>query len=71
MISFNEPVNISKGMEYINKVIQENKRLNGDGEYTKRCSEWLEKNFHAKKVQAVKLTKEIGQAKAAKELGVP
>ena len=50
MISFNEPVNISKGVEYINKVIQENKRLNGDGEYTKRCSEWLEKNFHAKKV---------------------
>ena len=43
-------LNISKGMEYINKVIQENKRLNGDGEYTKRCSEWLEKNFHAKKV---------------------
>lgn len=50
MINFNEPINISKGIEYINKAIKENKQLNGDGEYTKKCSEWLEKNFHAKKV---------------------
>lgn len=50
MISFNEPINIPAGITYINKVIKENKRLNGDGEYTKKCSEWLERNFYAKKV---------------------
>ncbi len=40
----------NKGIEYINEAITKNKRLNGDGPFTKVCSEWFENNFNALKV---------------------
>ena len=50
MIQFNEPVYLEKSIEYVKKTILVNKRLNGDGEFTALCSEWMEKRFGAKKV---------------------
>lgn len=50
MINFNEPVFSEKGIEYINEAIKKNKRLNGDGPFTKECSQWMENHFLAKKV---------------------
>lgn len=50
MINFNEPVFCEKSIEYINEAIIKNKRLNGDGPFTRCCSEWMEQKFLAKKV---------------------
>lgn len=50
MINFNEPIFVEKGLENINEVIVKNKRLNGDGEFTKKCSSWFEEKFHCPKV---------------------
>lgn len=50
MINFNEPVYLDKSMEYVKKAILVNKCLNGDGEFTKKCSNWMEKKFDAKKI---------------------
>lgn len=49
-INFNEPVFSKKGMKYITEAIVKNKRLNGDGPFTKLCTEWMEEKFAAKKV---------------------
>lgn len=50
MINFNEPVYLKKSMEYVKKAILVNKCLNGDGEFIKKCSSWMENRFHAKKI---------------------
>ncbi len=50
MINFNEPVYLDKSMEYVKKAILVNKCLNGDGEFTKKCSNWMEKKFGEKKI---------------------
>ena len=52
MIQFNEPVYLEKSIEYVKKTILVNKRLNGDGEFTALCSEWMAKRFGGKKVIA-------------------
>jgi len=44
MILFNVPPFLGKETEYINQAIAERK-LSGDGEFTKRCNSWLEKNI--------------------------
>ena len=49
MIPFNIPPYVGKESEYIAKAIS-NHKICGDGEFTKKCSEWLEKSFNAKKV---------------------
>ena len=35
-------------MEYIKKCIN-NEKICGDGEFTKKCSDWVEKNFNVNK----------------------
>lgn len=42
MISFNVPFFRDTALEYIKKAA-ENKKISGDGEYTKKCNEWIEK----------------------------
>lgn len=37
MINFNEPPYMEKSMDYIRKAV-ENKKICGDGEYTKKCN---------------------------------
>lgn len=48
MIPFNVPPYIGEEIEYIKHVI-ENRKISGDGEYTKKCSEWLENTYHTNK----------------------
>lgn len=50
MINFNEPVFVEKGLEYVQKAFCEYKKINGDGYYTKVCSEWMQNKFNAKRV---------------------
>ena len=42
MINFNVPPFTGKEMDYIRKAV-ENQKICGDGEFTKKCSQWIEK----------------------------
>lgn len=48
MINFNVPPVTGKELEYMQEAIN-NEKICGDGIYTKRCNEWLEKRFDVKK----------------------
>ena len=41
MINFNVPPFTGKEMDYIRQAV-ENQKICGDGEFTKKCSEWIE-----------------------------
>ena len=49
MIPFNIPPASGKEIAYIQKAI-ENRKICGDGEFTKKCSAWMESKFNAQKV---------------------
>ncbi len=49
MISFNVPPFVGKELQYIKQAV-ENKKICGDGAFTHKCNEWLEKQTSAKKV---------------------
>ena len=49
MIPFNIPPASGKEIAYIQKAI-ENRKICGDGEFTKKCSAWMEIKFNAPKV---------------------
>lgn len=48
MIPFNVPPATGDEIQYIQQAIS-NHKICGDGEFTKKCDEWLEKRFHAQK----------------------
>jgi len=48
-IPFNKPLVLGKEFDNIKKVIVSN-RFSGDGEFTKKCSELMERKFNSKKV---------------------
>lgn len=50
MIKFNIPTVTGKEYTYIKKVIQNRRKLCGDGEFTKKCNTWFEQKFTASKV---------------------
>jgi len=49
LIPFNIPPYVGKETEYISQAIS-NKKICGDGEFTHKCSRWMEERFNAKKV---------------------
>lgn len=49
MIQFNVPPFTGKEFEYIKEAVA-NHKICGDGPFTKKCDEWLEKKFNAQKV---------------------
>lgn len=48
MINFNEPPFTGKELEYVNEAVLA-KKICGDGQFTKKCNTWLEKNTGTKK----------------------
>jgi len=48
-IPFNRPLYTKKGIAYAIDAITTKKKIVGDGEYTKKCNEWIEKNFDSPK----------------------
>ena len=48
-IDFNVPCCTNNGLLYIEQAIK-NHKICGDGVFTKKCNEWMEKKFNAKKV---------------------
>lgn len=49
MIHFNVPPFVGTEFTYMKEAV-ENHKICGDGPFTKKCNEWLEKRFNAKKV---------------------
>lgn len=49
MIHFNVPPFTGKEFKYMKQAVN-NHKICGDGPFTKKCNEWLEKRFNAKKV---------------------
>ena len=49
MINFNIPPYVGQEIIYIEQAIK-NRKICGDGEFTKKCNAWLEERFHAQKV---------------------
>ena len=45
MIDFNRPAFTGREFDYIRDAVQRG-MLCGDGEYTKRCSQWMMDKFH-------------------------
>ena len=49
MIGFNIPIYIEGSLDCIKKAIK-SRKICGDGEFTKKCSKWMEDKFNATKV---------------------
>jgi len=49
MINFNIPPYVGKELEYIKEAVEAHK-ICGDGNFTKKCSVWMEQKFNAQKV---------------------
>ena len=49
MINFNIPPFIGTEMDYMKQAV-ENKKICGDGPFTKKCNQWFEERFNAQKV---------------------
>ena len=45
MLAFNEPMYTEKGIGYITEAILQNRRLNGDGPFTEKCTKWFEERY--------------------------
>ena len=48
MIPFNNPPFVGTEIDYIRDAIREQK-ICGDGKYTRKCNEWLEKKLNSSK----------------------
>lgn len=77
MISFNVPPSLGKEINYIKKAI-ENKKICGDGEFTKKCNTWLEERFNSKKMllttsctHALEMTAVLSEIKEGDEIIMP
>ena len=50
MIPFNIPPYVGKELEYVKEAMEKNHKICGDGPFTKKCNEWMEKKFNVEKV---------------------
>ncbi len=62
MIAFNQPVYMEEGIRCIQEAVLKNKRLNGDGPFTERCTRWFEKKLHAKALLTTSCTHALEMA---------
>ena len=49
IIPFNKPFIVGRELEYIAQAVRDG-HLSGDGPFTRRCSQWMEERFGAKKI---------------------
>ena len=50
MVPFNKPPYVGKELDYVREAVEVNGSISGDGPFTKRCSEWMERRFGAHRV---------------------
>ena len=77
MIDFNVPPFTGKELEYMKQAIK-NKKICGDGEFTKKCSHWMEEKFQANHVllttsctHALEMAAVLTQVKPGDEVILP
>lgn len=77
MINFNVPPFTGREMDYIRQAV-ENQKICGDGEFTQRCNEWIEKKTGTKKcllttscTHATELTALLADIKEGDEVIMP
>ena len=77
MIDFNIPPFTGKELEYMQQAIK-NKKICGDGEFTEKCSRWMEKKFQANHVllttsctHALEMAAVLTQVKPGDEVILP
>ena len=77
MIDFNVPPFTGKELEYMHQAIK-NKKICGDGEFTKKCSHWMEEKFQANHVllttsctHALEMAAVLTQVKPGDEVILP
>lgn len=77
MIDFNIPPFTGKELEYMQQAIK-NKKICGDGEFTKKCSRWMEEKFQANHVllttsctHALEMAAVLTQVKPGDEVILP
>ena len=77
MIDFNIPPFTGKELEYMQQAIK-NKKICGDGEFTKKCSRWMEEKFQANHVllttsctHALEMASVLTQVKPGDEVILP
>lgn len=68
MIAFNEPTYTEKGIGYITEAILKNRRLNGDGPFTARCSRWFEEKYQTKVLLTTSCTHALEMAALLAEI---
>lgn len=50
MVSFNVPPYVGAEMRYVREAAELNRKICGDGPFTKRCSSWLEERFGSRQI---------------------
>lgn len=50
MINFNVPPFVGDEMKYVREAAEVNRKICGDGPFTKLCTEWLEQRFQSQKI---------------------
>lgn len=50
MIHFNVPPYVGTELDFVAEAVKSNRKICGDGPFTKKCSNWLESRFSAQKV---------------------
>ena len=49
MVNFNIPPYVGTELEYVRQAVEDNRKICGDGPFTKRCHEWIEQRFDTRK----------------------
>ncbi|WP_350455462.1 dTDP-4-amino-4,6-dideoxygalactose transaminase [Slackia heliotrinireducens] len=49
MIPFNRPPYVGNEMDYVREAAEVNRKICGDGPFTKKCHAWMQERFHAQK----------------------
>lgn len=49
LIPFNKPPFLGKELNYIKQAVAINNKISGDGEYTRKCNQWIEENTKTEK----------------------
>lgn len=68
MISFNEPIYLEKGLDYIEEAVVRNRRLNGDGPFTRKCTDWMNQRLQTKTMLTTSCTHALEMAALLAEI---
>ena len=69
MISFNQPIYSSKGIEYMEDAIINRKKICGDGYYSNKCKEWFERKLGDKVLLTTSCTHALEIAALLADIG--